>query len=641
MSQYVLKSSNFQSGQVGSLYNIGLSDGTNQYGYVFQNIGPEGGIREETNITDKDKLIQYSSPNLIDRDLAFYPRVTQGDESGGGLQIVFIDPTKYFDSDLEIRTPGYLTLRPGWVRTQLTTGLGAVTPQSVAWNNDVYTTFGGTSYYNSAGTAFSSAGITVKFIETDGNVLFVGDGVNTIKYTLNNSTWTTLLSTIGVFNQMWAIYRGTNGRFVYVTASSGNAINNASDNLAIIDVNSPALVSVATGGTHFNIVDIVGYQNGIAILANDPGGTGFDVWYHDGVNMTRIVRVNQYTATGICPCLGDLYVTGQSTGQFEAPVLMRISAGNFEIVVRTSSPIATLTNAGVGAPVSAGQYVCFALTNPAINYVTTTSYIGVYDVISGAYSHLGSRDALDAPAISSVRQIAFSGRAVTFPMSSAGTGFLQSQTNSSRMPAGNTFVSSGTFVSSKLDFGTPGIPKRFRRIEAVHAPLAAGESIALTAFVDGDQLHLGSTSQIGPTTNSTVGTTSTVLTMGADTVGRQMYYTAKLAGNGSTTPDVNRIAVEIGGTYTWPLELDCTNQRRLLNQATVDPQGITGKDLYYLLRNSYENGNLLTLFLAENVSYTVTIESLKAHNPAYVDHQGSPVKADEEWLVSAVLKQVA
>ena len=98
--------------------------------------------------------------------------------------------------------------------------------------------------------------------------------------------------------------------------------------------------------------------------------------------------------------------------------------------------------------------------------------------------------------------------------------------------------------------------------------------------------------------------------------------------------------MEVGGTYTWPFELDCTNQRRLLNQSNIDPQGVTGKDLYYMLRNSYENGNLLTLFLAEGVSYTVTIESLEAHNPGYIDHQGTPVKADEEWLVKATLKQV-
>ena len=41
--------------------------------------------------------------------------------------------------------------------------------------------------------------------------------------------------------------------------------------------------------------------------------------------------------------------------------------------------------------------------------------------------------------------------------------------------------------------------------------------------------------------------------------------------------------------------------------------GTFRKDLYFLLRNSYENGNYLTLYLSESVSYTVAIESLQAN----------------------------
>src|SRR5215813_13810248 len=402
MPQYVLKASNFQSGQVGGLYHIGLSDGTNSYGYVFQNTGPQGGFKESTNVADKEKLIQFSSPNLIDRDLVFYPRVTQGDFSGGGLQAVFIDPTKYFDSDLEIRTPGYLTLRPGWKRTQLATGLGAETPQSVAWNNDVWTGFAtalNQLFNSSGGTTSSAPGITCKFVDTDGNVLIVGDGANAIKF-WQGTVWSNIATATGAFTQLWLVNQGTNGRFLYYSVNTASDINSGSDALFKVDMTAipvSAGVLVPTNLTRFAIVDLCEHQNGIAILTNDTGGTGFDVWYHDGVNMTRVVRVNQYTANGMTLCLGDLYVTAQSTGQFEAPVLIKISAGSFEVVVRTGSPLTTATSAAIGAPESSGQYVCFALQNPQINNVTTTSYIGVYDVISGAYSHLGSLDATDAP----------------------------------------------------------------------------------------------------------------------------------------------------------------------------------------------------------------------------------------------------
>jgi hypothetical protein len=636
MPQYVLKPSSFQSGQVGGLYNIGLSDGTNSYGYVFQNVGPQGGIKEETNIADKEKLIQYSSPNLTDRDLAFYPRVTQGDFSGGSLQLIFLDPTKYFDSDLEIRTAGYLTLRPAWKRNTLT-ALVATAPQSVVWNNDVYTTVGTGTYYNSAGAGFAP-GITANFIDTDGQNLYLADGVNTIKYTINNSIYANMSTNTGTLKQMWAINLGTNGRFIY--------FNNGAqpDQLFKLDTSSPPAspVQVPTGNTLFSIVDLVAYLNSVAILTKDTfASRGCDLWFHDGTNMTRIVRLEQYVPTGFANCLGDLYVTAQSQGSFEGPVLLKVSAGSIEVVARFSSPLTGVTAAGIGNPAVSGQYVYFALTNPQINNVTSVNHIAVFDVLTGAVSHLGNLDTLDNPPITQPRQLTAIGRSAAFPMTSGGSTFLQYQTNNNRLPAGNTYVASGTVVSSKKDFGTPGIPKRFRRIEAVHSPLATGESITLKGFVDQDPLAY--TAALTPTatiTNSTLNSTLTALLFGADTVGRTEYDAITLSGNGSSTPKVNRVAVEIGGTYTWPLDLDCTAQRRLLNQATVDPQGVTGKDLYFLLRNAYENGTLLTLFLAEAVSYTVTIESLKAHNPGYVDHQQTPVKADEEWLVSAVLKQV-
>src|SRR5215471_4924333 len=402
MPQYVLKTSSFQSGQVGGLYHIGLSDGTNSFGYVFQNWSgsdQRSAFNESSNVTDKGALTQYSSQALIDRDLAYYPRVSQGDFSGGLLQEVFIDNTREFDSDLEIRTPGYLMLRPAWQRKQLTTGVGGAVPQSVNWKSDVYTTFGGANCFNSAGTSFAF-GITAKFIATDGFNLVASDGVNNVVLTADNSTYTTVSTNTGTVQQIWIVEQGTNGRFVYLNKINVQAGGQTVNNLFRIDLNGSfpqTPTQISTGNNSVQIVDIAPYQNGIAVLANDPSGSGFEVWYHDGVNMTGIVRVNEYNATGIALCLGDLYVTAQSVGQFEAPVLIKISAGSFAVVVRTSSPIANFTSATIGNPQSSGQYVAFSLVNPQINNVITTAYVGVYDVISGAYSHLGSLDTLDAP----------------------------------------------------------------------------------------------------------------------------------------------------------------------------------------------------------------------------------------------------
>lgn len=631
---------------VGTQYHLGLSNGVQSYGYLLQNQGGTGPVfKESTNITDKQALVQYSSTQLIDRDIAFFPRVTQGDFSGGSLQTVFIEPTQYYDSDLEIRTPGYLTLRPGWSRVQLVTGLGSPTPQSVSWKNAVWTCFGnGTTVYGSNGATLSP-GLTAKFLATDGYALFVGDGVTAVNFSFDGSVWTNLANATGAIQQMWIIAQGTNGRFLYYT----NILNSNSPDIAHslfkldLNVATPAPpIAVPTGGMKVNIVDICEYQNGIAILANDGQVLGdSSVWYHDGQNMTRIVGLSEYQGSGICNTLGNLYVTAQSIGQFEGPVLLKIQSGSFDIVARWSSPLATQTTADIGSPVSSGQYVYYTLTAPQINNVTPRSYVAVTDTITNASSHLGNLDSIDSPLVQGPRQIACVGRAVTFPMINAGTGFLQFQTNQSTIAGGNLYSASGTLVGSKFDFQTPGISKRFRNIEVIHNnPLAVGQSVTLQMFVDQDPVQY--TSGLTPTatvTNSTVGSTLTRVVAGADTVGRTLYPVIKLAGNGGNSPSVNRLSVEVGGSWVWELYLDCTSTRRLLQQQSEDLQGVTGKDLYYMLRNAYENGTHLTLLLAEGVSYVVTIESLQADAPNYSDHLQSTVRADQEWLVHAILKQ--
>lgn len=652
--QYVPATVNTDPNKAGTLYHVVLSDGTRSYGYMLQNWGgssDKSALNESTDINSRDKLIQFSSPSLIDQHLVNYPRVSQGDFSGGLHQTVFLDATKSFDSDLELRIPGYLSLRPAWQRRQLASGVGAAVPQSVAWNGDVYTTFGGTTYYDSHGNSFGGAGMAVKFLDTNGASLLMSDGVNTVKSTLDNSTFQTISTTTGVHSGIWSAALGTNGQRLYFA----NSIL-----LSFLDLNASfptSPVAVATGTSQVSFQDIDAYQNGVAILTTDrTPALGMDIWYHDGANMTRIVRINEYIAAGMCVCLGDLYITAQSVGSFEPPVLIKVSSGTFEVVARVGSPVANFTTASIGDPVSSGQYVYFALTSPQINNVSATSYIGVYDTITGAYSHLGNLDANDAPQAAIPRQIALSGRAVTFPMVLAGNGHLQMQTNSSRLGTSGSpvplFAASGWVVGSKFDFGTPGIPKRFRRIEMHHVPLNAGESLTVNAYVDLDPLawtpSLAPIPASATATNSTPGSTVTVLTIGntttAGNVGRSVVPAVKLTAgtNQQTTPKVIYIAIEVGGTWIWDFDLNCTNVRRLLDPgSTEDPQGVTGKDLYYMLRNAYENGTPLTLSLAGGASYTVNIESLKTQAFGYNLKAGTPVRADEEWLVHATLRQEA
>lgn len=647
MTQYSLRPSNFQPGMVGQVYNIGLSDGTQSYGYVFANDGQQStGMVESSNVADKQALIQYSSSALIDRDLVYYPRVTQGDYSNGGLQTVLLDQTKYWDSDLDIRTPGYLTLRPGWHRTTLLAGVGGPTYQCASYQGNIYTVWGASQFFDAFGTGRTTTpAINPKLVDSDGNVLFMADGVDTLlEWSVTSNTYALQSNAIGAISQMWFINLGTGGRFIYYTID-GSTLNRW-------DLNAGSAAAVPVGNQFWSIIDVCVYQSGVAIATRGVQGTivngGYsDIWYHDGQNLTRITTLDEYEVVGLTNCLGVLYATCNSTGNYESPILVRIDSGGITVAARPGSPLVGATSAQIGAPTSSGQYVYFALVNPQIVNITTTPYIGVYDSITGSFSHLPNLSPDDAPQALQTRQIACSGRAAGFPMTdSGGNAVIQTQNNSSLLPVSSPYMFSGTLVSSKIDFATPGVPKRFRRIEVQHSPLATGESITVQAFLDSDPLGFSSAlTPIPPSatvTNSTVGSSQTLLTFGVDTVGKTLYYSLNLGGGGTTTPRLNYVAVEIGGTWVWNFTLDCSSKRRTLSQPPgTDPQGVNGKDLYYLIRNAYENGTNLILYLAQGVSYTAAIQTVKAKNIAYSVHKQEAVQPDEEWSVEVTLNQVA
>jgi hypothetical protein len=642
---YTLASVVIEQEKIGTLYHLGLGTTTpgqaspdHLYGYMLVADQQLGRFLEKTDLHSKDQLTQYSSDHLIDRDFVNTPRVTDGDFSGGALQQNFLDSHRFWDSDLDIRVPGYISLRAGWARKVLTAPGATAFPQCVAFNNDVYTTYQTGSVFNSNNTAFA-VGVTALVLDTDGDRLYAADGVNTLRQSnsLDATVWTSLSTTIGAIKQMWVIQLGTTGRFIYYTTDNRS--------LNIFDLNTSTQgIAVPLGGTAMQIVDVVAYQARVAILTKDPGGTGFDVWYHDGLNLQHIIRVNQFIPSGMCALLGQLFITAQSASQWEPPILARIGAGTFEIILRAGQPFATQTAATIGAPYAGDQYVYFTLGSPQLTGISALAYIGVYDVLSGSYSHLGNMDGSDAPGVAQPRQLAASGRAVAFPQT-AGVAALQYQTNSSRFPviANTTYQPSGWVCSSRLDFNTPSIDKLFRRIALHHAALKAGEAILVNAYMDTDPMTFTTAlapNPVGATVpNSTVGSTITVLTLPTRTIGRSMVFAFKeTAGtNNATTPKVFYASVEVSVPWTWEGWLDLTHKRRMLD-GDDDNQGCTVLDLYWLLHYAWENSQPVTVFHPNGTSYTAAIESLEfqAFNPVNISTPEHPPGI--EWWCHVLLR---
>ena len=205
---------------------------------------------------------------------------------------------------------------------------------------------------------------------------------------------------------------------------------------------------------------------------------------------------------------------------------------------------------GWKAPTIIGSDCCvrrfsliFTDTEVGDHTMTGVGVVIQYDVLTGAVSKLPCQDATDFTTVGTggLRNVAMLGGNVAIVYVNGTTGVLQYQTSAF---GAIKYQPSGWLAGSHVDFATPGIVKRFRRLEVHHAPLNAGESIFIECFVDQDPLSFNTglapipATQSGGT-NSTVGSTTTALILGGDTVGKTLYFALKLTA-GKFKPPIAR-----------------------------------------------------------------------------------------------------
>lgn len=673
MTAYTLKASGYTTAAalqsaVGQLYHVGFDNGTVFYGYLlYPDASQSGGWHEKTDIAAKDAQIQYASPNIIDRDFVFWPRVTQGDWSGGGNQITFITPNQYWDSDLDTRVPGYLTLRSRMQRTTVKSGATAFASsqnlqQVVPFNGDFYFSFcEASTYYNTNGSFATNGSRQPVILDTDGTFLYIGDQVTHVdQYNTSNafvaSVFTALAGGLTSYNQMWVVDHGTFGHFLYYSKQgSAQALFKVDLSLSL-PVAAASHVQVPTDNLSELIQDIVQYQTGLAILTVNTWSSQWSVWYHDGANMTPIVRMHGYFAAGLTNCMGDLFVGTYPAQGFASPVLWRISSGSVTAVASPGPPVPSTVQQACLQPRTAGQRVYWPITNLNQQFATNSETVIVFDAITGATTRLPLTDAVDLQiagfanfnALNTtqyLRRFAVQGDSIGFTNSS-GTGpssytlYDQYQVANSVVPIKTpAYQASGKLITSRIDFQTPGVEKRFRRFEAQHAPLPTNTSVKIDAFIDKDPAaYTASLTPDATTTNSTAATVSTELFLN-NLIGHTVYFVVTLAtSDGLSTPTLNYYFVEATTPWSWDLMLDCTSRRNMLNQ-NLDEQGVQGKDLAYLFRNAWENPSKLTMYHRNGNTYTVAIESLDLWNPSPKVQTDSQAVRDEEYVVKVTLRQ--
>jgi hypothetical protein len=663
MAPYVLAAGEMNAtslqAAVGQRYHVGFGDGTHFYGYVLvADTAQSGGWHEKTDITAKDQLTQYASPNIIDRDFVFWPRVSQGDWSGGSEQITFIDPTRVYWSDLNGDIPGYLRLRPNQVRKTVKSNASPFTNgknfhEIVSYNGDFWFSFSEAANIPNLYNTNSQFTLTISpaLIDTDGNNLFVGDAVSTINsYGTNGALIETNINALAggltSFDTMFVLEQGTSGHFLYyANFSVANTLFKV--DLSLAKPIAPAShAQVPLDNIVSAIFDIVRYQNGIAILTSEAVSPGFDVWFHDGANLTPIVHVDGYVANGMCTCWGDLFVSAYSNVSYGRPALFRISSGSVSKVAEPGRPLPVNIQQQADQPRSSTTKVYWPYMDTTALYASTREIVGVYDAVTGAYGRLPNFDVNDMapiPANWSRRKIATSGESVasTLVTGTSPTATLRVQylvNNSNVQTQTPLFMASGKLVTSRFDFQTPGVEKRWRRFEAQHSTLPTNCSIKVDAFIDKDPAaYTASLTPDATVTNTTVGTVSTELFLN-NLIGHTIYYAITLAtSDGLNTPVLYYYFTEASTPWSWEMLLDCMEVRTLLTGA-LDDQGVKGKDLAYFFRNAWESPAKLTMYHRNGNAYTVAIESLDLWNPSPHVAQEQQVR-DEGYQVKVILRQ--
>lgn len=692
---YTLKVQAISQSDVGTRYHVGIgipdpAGGANPiiYGYCLVNDSQQGLFHESIDVTARDQLLT-ASPELIDRDLVSFPRVTQGDFSGGVGQATAIDLTRCWDSDLDLHIPGYVELAPRWTRVFADFSTPTVNGPIIAAAGSFWTTW----YDSTGGQLFQLIGgvgptaITVPeagILCTDGTYVYstAGGAVSVYRFGAKTpGTATQVMSTTadgsGIV-QMWAVKQGTNGWWLYYDTPTGLF---RADLTQAIPFGAGGSVAVPMGGIPGAVVDLVPFENGVAILMTDMpmvgttiGGAvnytldqsaGFSVWYSDGATMTLIARVEGLQGMGMCVLGSDLYVSGQPQQAFAPPALIKVNASEISVVAQLDVPPFTQSRQTCGQPVTNGRQVFWPVSSSPLAGI---SYLGhvvfVYDTVRQTLTHLPSYgDGLDNPGgQNQIRSLAVLGNTVAIPVIASSDGQIQVMENAAvAIGTGGRlqFQVNGWLVTSRYDFNTPGISKLIRRVTVQHDVIPTGASVYVEAHVDQDPT--GFNTQLGPNpanasiTNSTAGSQVTILTLPQGTIGRSMYLAIELTHGTKTnrvgnppwptqdgSPGIQSVSIEVSTPWAWKMTLDCTSQRKnLTQQDDTTEQGLRGRDLYWLLKTAWENALTVTFYHPNGTSYTAAIEDLSFDMTSPMLGRPDPNRDDQDFdsYASVTLRQ--
>ena len=631
---------------IGTSYDVAIGipvgNTANMVGYTLQ---PGTRWSEGTDLQDEQHLVQIASPNATDR-FTRYPKVTQGDWSGGERQVFFQDPTKFFSTDGNLNTviPGNLSLfNPQASLTLIPASSTVLTqnhipagtdgqnvfvgiPRTLAQNNlFVFSDILGTvSSFNVGAGALIRQIVNSPFMNSSvgvGVVLGLGAGglaTNGIRQVTAAGAATQLCNDAVADKNSMTFFNGS----IYYITSDGVNIRHVRLDTPL--GNAPGIQDIAsTSDTIFKFIA----STPTSIYYGTAGTSETNIHAYDGSTSTRIgsisgIIVGTGEANGIMYLLVNSRLPSISQGfgalgsALTGYIIYQIDGSSISVFddSRSLPPIFQVSTIDLpsfdstGNIISDGRFLYVATpASPPRMYDLSVPGNPVYQMMPSQSSD--SSKILLSQIIQVPNSLGFS----PFLITRLANKDYRVQQRTTQV----SLVASGTMTSSFIDFGAPGVVKSFRSVDVeLVLPLSTTipNPISLQYILD---------NQTSPTTLTnfnitSIGNLQFIFPPGVQ--GSRIQIITTITPPDTVAPPVIRsISVKANLGRTWTFTVACTRDQRMRSNygGGEDTQGLKAQDKLANIINAYQtNAGQVVMYIA---SPTITQSRSQFVKGSFID----------------------
>jgi hypothetical protein len=589
--------------QIGPVYDLAMGriDSTGNAEMVGYVLTPSSGWTEATNLQDEEHLVQVDSPFSTDR-FGRYPKVSQGDWSGGERQLIFVNGNQYYQSQqLQTMVPGHLTCAGYYTSFTITNGItGAGTtqqPRSVSQGSSEVFVIGGVGGTYAVTKVNLNTGVQTVYDTNSnsppnemlrlGNGLYVAQANGIWQLNVTSGAWTQVVD-----DDVEGVLQGSSlsyleGQIYYLLGgSTGGSIYEAG-----YPFPGASAGTQVYAGYEFesNLQAVTNSGTGLVVVAQSAAGFQAWVYSFDGASANYLGMI-EGAVQDVCQANGVVYILcetpyfgGQVTSP-AVPIIYQLDGSTlsvFDDFRAVSSDFLPIAAKGYGHLAQDGRYL----------YLFTSGLnTKRYNLTSGAISDIGNPSADSGLEYQRAGAALIDGSIAEIDMGLAGSNTLYACLAQAKPNA------NGYLITSWYDFGTPGVDKSFTQIEfTFNAPTDATSLNAVTLQFQVNNPTATWTSVTGALAQNS---NDVIFTLPYPTIGSRVRFQITLVA--AEAPDIQSYSISATLARTWTVTVSCRRNQSVRNGAPGrDPQNLTSTQLIANIKECYRSGGNVVLYMPD------------------------------------------